>query len=259
MSRTWAIVERELRRFRRSPILIVISMVFPLVQLVILGYAMGGNVKHLKVAIVDQDGGLPAVRVRELAGAVAGGANTFDTIQYADQGAALDGSAERPHQRRVDDSSRVLPPGAAEERAARRAHRGQHRQLRLGDARRADGEPRHGVQPALGCAARVRPGQAGRRRGVPLRPVRAVPAARLHRDVDFHDGDDRRRHHLHRRQGARAARRVPGYADHQARARRRLQHLGDDQGGDGRHLHHDHREPHRGDPVCRSIRCACSG
>src|SRR4051795_7460721 len=89
MGRTWAIIERELRRFRRSPILIVISMVFPLVQLVILGYAMGGNVKHLKVAIVDQDGGLPAVRVRELAGAVAGGANTFDTIQYADQGAAL--------------------------------------------------------------------------------------------------------------------------------------------------------------------------
>ena len=89
MSRTWAIVERELRRFRRSPILIVISMVFPLVQLVILGYAMGGNVKHLKVAVVDQDGGLPAVRVRELAGAVAGGANTFETIQYGDPGAAL--------------------------------------------------------------------------------------------------------------------------------------------------------------------------
>src|SRR5712671_4067358 len=90
MHRTWAIVERELRRFRRSPILIVISMVFPLVQLVILGYAMGGNVKHLKVAVVDQDGGLPAVRVRELAGAVAGGARTFDTVQYADQGRALD-------------------------------------------------------------------------------------------------------------------------------------------------------------------------
>src|SRR5213595_1804807 len=86
MHRTWAIVERELRRFKRSPILIVISMVFPLVQLVVLGYAFGGNVKHLKIAIVDQDGGLPAVRVRELAMAVAGGARTFDTVQYADQG-----------------------------------------------------------------------------------------------------------------------------------------------------------------------------
>src|SRR5215831_8668606 len=90
MNRMWAIVERELRRFKRSPILIVISMVFPLVQLVVLGYAFGGNVKHLKVAVVDQDGGLPAVRVRELAMAVAGGAQTFDTVQYADQGQAVD-------------------------------------------------------------------------------------------------------------------------------------------------------------------------
>jgi ABC-2 type transport system permease protein len=90
MHRTWAIVERELRRFRRSPILIVISMVFPLVQLVVLGYAFGGNVKHLKVAVVDQDGGVPAVRIRELAMAVAGGARTFDTVQYADQGAAVE-------------------------------------------------------------------------------------------------------------------------------------------------------------------------
>jgi ABC-2 type transport system permease protein len=64
-------------------------MVFPLVQLVVLGYAFGGNVKHLKVAVVDQDGGVPAVRVRELAMAVAGGARTFDTIPYTDQGTAL--------------------------------------------------------------------------------------------------------------------------------------------------------------------------
>ncbi len=89
MHRTWAIIERELRRFKRSPILIVISMVFPLVQLVVLGYAFGGSVKHLKIAVVDQDGGVPAVRIRELATAVAGGAKTFDTVQYADQGEAV--------------------------------------------------------------------------------------------------------------------------------------------------------------------------
>ena len=72
MHRAWAIVERELRRFRRSPMLIVFSLVFPLVQLVVLGYAFGGNVKHLTVAIVDHDHGVPAVKVRELAGAVGG-------------------------------------------------------------------------------------------------------------------------------------------------------------------------------------------
>jgi ABC-2 type transport system permease protein len=89
MQRTWAIIERELRRFRRSPTLIVISMIFPIVQLVVLGYAFGGNVKHLKVGVVDQDHGVPAVRVRELANAVAGGARTFDTISYSDPGRAL--------------------------------------------------------------------------------------------------------------------------------------------------------------------------
>src|SRR5204863_8545598 len=90
MGRTWAIIERELRRFRRSPVLIAISMVMPIVQLVVLGYAFGGNVKHLKLAIVDQDHGVPAIKVHELAGAVASGARTIDTVEYSDQGRALE-------------------------------------------------------------------------------------------------------------------------------------------------------------------------
>src|SRR5205814_691751 len=89
MGRAWAIIERELRRFRRSPVLIAMSMTMPIVQLVVLGYAFGGNVKHLKVAIVDQDHSVPAVKVRELASAVSSGARTIDTIDYADQGQAL--------------------------------------------------------------------------------------------------------------------------------------------------------------------------
>jgi len=89
MGRTWAIIERELRRFRRSPVLIAISLVMPIVQLVVLGYAFGGNVKHLKVAIVDQDHGVPAVKVREMASALASGARTIDTFDYADQGQAI--------------------------------------------------------------------------------------------------------------------------------------------------------------------------
>ena len=89
MTRTWAIIERELRRFRRSPMLIVMSMIFPLAQLVVLGYAFGGNVKHLRVAVVDQDHGVPAIRVREMAQAVSSGAKTLDLIEYADPGVAL--------------------------------------------------------------------------------------------------------------------------------------------------------------------------
>ena len=90
MQRAWAIIERELRRFRRSPVLIVMSLMLPIVQLVILGYAFGGNVKHLTLAVVDQDRGLSALRVQELAGAVSAGAQTFDTVRYADLGAAVE-------------------------------------------------------------------------------------------------------------------------------------------------------------------------
>jgi len=72
MYRVWALIERELRRFRRSPTLMVMSLLFPVVQLVVLGYAFGGNVKHLRVGVVDQDHGLSAVKVRELTRAVAG-------------------------------------------------------------------------------------------------------------------------------------------------------------------------------------------
>jgi ABC-2 type transport system permease protein len=89
MERIWAIVERDLRRFRRSPTLIMVSLVMPLVQLIVLGYAFGGKVQHLKVGLVDYDGGVPAVKLRELANAVAANARTFELVGYPDEGQAL--------------------------------------------------------------------------------------------------------------------------------------------------------------------------
>ncbi|MEO8604715.1 MAG: ABC transporter permease [bacterium] len=89
MHRIWAIIERDMRRFRRSPTLIVVSMIMPLLQLVILGHAFGGRVKHLEVGVVDQDHGVPAVKLKEMFQAVAANAGTFETIPYSDQAVAL--------------------------------------------------------------------------------------------------------------------------------------------------------------------------
>ncbi|HEV8411052.1 MAG TPA: ABC transporter permease [Gemmatimonadaceae bacterium] len=89
MERTFAIVEREMRRFRRSPMLIMMSLIMPIVQLLVLGYAFGGTVKNLKLGVVDQDRGMPAVRMRELAGAVSSNAKTFVPVPYADLGTAV--------------------------------------------------------------------------------------------------------------------------------------------------------------------------
>jgi len=84
MHRILAIIERDLRRFRRSPLLIFASLVLPLTQLLVLGYAFGGKITNLKVGVVDQDHPLPGVKLRELFGAVAANARTFQTIEYGD-------------------------------------------------------------------------------------------------------------------------------------------------------------------------------
>jgi ABC-2 type transport system permease protein len=89
MQRIWAIIERDLRRFRRSPTLIIVSMIMPLLQLVILGNAFGGKIKHMTVGVVDHDHGVPAVQLQEMFNAVAANANTFDSRPYADEGRAL--------------------------------------------------------------------------------------------------------------------------------------------------------------------------
>jgi len=91
MNRMWAIVERELRKFFRSPALMLVSMVFPLVQLVVLGNAFGGKIKHAELGVVDHDRGTQAVKVQEALAAVQANAQTFVTIPYdSDQHATED-------------------------------------------------------------------------------------------------------------------------------------------------------------------------
>jgi len=89
MNRILALVERDLRKLMRSPTLILVSMVMPIVQLVVLGYAFGGKIHDLRVAVVNQDHGLPTVKLREMCGAIAANARTFETVEYSDLQAAL--------------------------------------------------------------------------------------------------------------------------------------------------------------------------
>src|SRR5271170_6474773 len=89
MHRVWAIIERALLRFRRSPILVVVSIIMPLVQLVVLGYAFGGKIKNLEIGVVNEDHSLSSVKLQEMFQAVAANAKTFETIDYTDKAQAL--------------------------------------------------------------------------------------------------------------------------------------------------------------------------
>lgn len=83
--RMMAIVERDLRKFFRSPALMMAAMVFPLVQLIVLGNAFGGKIRDARLGIVNQDGGPQAVRVIEALRAVQSNARTFRPIVYKDE------------------------------------------------------------------------------------------------------------------------------------------------------------------------------
>jgi ABC-2 type transport system permease protein len=88
MNRFLAIVEREMRKFFRSPVLMIMSMMLPLVQLVILGNAFGGKIRGAKVAVVDHDRGPQAVKVHEAFDSIAVNIATFTTVPYEDENTA---------------------------------------------------------------------------------------------------------------------------------------------------------------------------
>jgi len=90
MNRMMAIIEREMRKFFRSPALMMASMIFPLVQLLVLGNAFGGKIRDAKLGIVDQDGGTQALKVREAFDSVRANVRTFEPIYYDNDKQAME-------------------------------------------------------------------------------------------------------------------------------------------------------------------------
>src|ERR1051325_7042088 len=90
MNRAMAIVEREMRKFFRSPTLMLVSMVFPLVQLIVLGNAFGGKIRDARMGIVDEDGGTQALKIREAFDSVRANVRTFVPVTYTDEKQAME-------------------------------------------------------------------------------------------------------------------------------------------------------------------------
>src|ERR1700720_3711424 len=105
MQRILAIIEREMRRYLRSPALIFIALVLPLGQLIILGNSFGGKVEGVSLAVVDEDHGPEARRVREALQSIESTAKTFKAVPYqTEQDAVAD-----VHSGRVKGAV-IIPP-----------------------------------------------------------------------------------------------------------------------------------------------------
>ncbi len=80
--RVSALIERDMRKFLRSPALMMSSLIFPLVQLIVLGYAFGGKIKNADVAFVDEDHSVQSRRIEEMFDGISAGPATLRVIQY---------------------------------------------------------------------------------------------------------------------------------------------------------------------------------
>ncbi len=116
MNRMWAIIERELRKYLRSPALMLATLIFPLVQLIVLGNAFGGKIRDARLGVVDLDRGTQALRVREAFDSVRANVGTFYPVYYTSDKQAtedvrngkLDGAViiPRDYSRRVYEENR---------------------------------------------------------------------------------------------------------------------------------------------------------
>jgi ABC-2 type transport system permease protein len=84
-----ALIERDMRKFFRNPALMMASMIFPLVQLVVLGYAFGGKITKVRVGLVDKDPGTQARQVRAGLNAIVENPETFHLTEYTDLSEAV--------------------------------------------------------------------------------------------------------------------------------------------------------------------------
>ena len=90
MNRIAAIIEREMRKYFRSPALMIVSLIFPLVQLVVLGNAFGGKIRDTRLGVVDEDGGPQAVKIHEAFDSVRANMRTFEPVYYSNERQAME-------------------------------------------------------------------------------------------------------------------------------------------------------------------------
>jgi ABC-2 type transport system permease protein len=66
------------------------SMIFPLVQLIVLGNAFGGKIRDAKLGLVDEDGGTQALKIREAFDSVRANMRTFEPVYYTNEKQAME-------------------------------------------------------------------------------------------------------------------------------------------------------------------------
>ena len=91
MVRIFAVIERDLKKFRRNPLVVAMSIVLPILYLVILGNSFQGKLKALPLAVANLDSGPYARKIMENLRAIEAGPATLTIVMSANEEAVMDG------------------------------------------------------------------------------------------------------------------------------------------------------------------------
>ncbi|NJD54945.1 MAG: ABC transporter permease [Nitrospirae bacterium] len=105
MIRLLAVIERDLKKFRRNPVVIAMSVVMPIVYLIILGNSFQGKLRSLPVALVNHDTGPYARQVVDNLHAIEAGPATFTLLSLRDHQDAIAGIRKGVYKAAV-----IIPP-----------------------------------------------------------------------------------------------------------------------------------------------------
>ncbi len=105
MIRLLAVIERDLKKFKRNPVVIAMSVLMPIAYLIILGNSFQGKLQSLPVALVNQDSGPYARQIVENLQAIEAGPATFTLLAMRDQEAAVNGIRKGIYKAAV-----IIPP-----------------------------------------------------------------------------------------------------------------------------------------------------
>lgn len=112
LRKVWAIAKKELRQASRDPLSLAMLLGVPTMMLLMYGYALNFDVRHVRLAVLDRD---KSAASRELVAAFVN-STYFDLVADLSAGADLD----RIAQRRIARAILTIPEGYAEALASRR-------------------------------------------------------------------------------------------------------------------------------------------
>jgi ABC-2 type transport system permease protein len=91
MLRLLAVIDRDLKKFRRNPIALAMSILMPIIYLVILGNSFQGKLQALPLVVVNQDSGPHSKRILDNLRAIEAGPKTLTILMVKNEEGAIEG------------------------------------------------------------------------------------------------------------------------------------------------------------------------